>query len=923
MKTLLFVLMCAAVVAAPAAQTQTPPASSPAPSSAPQADVPTFRAGVDVLAVDVAVVDDRGDPVDDLHAADFTVKIDGELRRVVSASLVRFDIERARTQAADRSETFYTTNTTPPIGRQIVVAIDQVNIRPGAIRVLMKAAQRFVDKLSPLDQIALVTFPEPGPHVGFTSDHLRIKLAMESLIGHQAQPVIGLFNIGLTEAIAIADRRDQLMLIHVAERECRQFAGSTEQCQRDLIDESSQISLRAREETAQSLLGMRTMLEQLALVDGPKSLILISEGLAIDRQSDLDPIARAAAVARASLNVMMIDVPSGDVAISRLPPSEIQDRQLYVQGLQNLATLTRGALYHVVGTGEGIFDRLASEISAYYVLGVEQGPRDREGDRHRIDVQVGRRNVTIRSRQAFVLSSPARHRRSVEDSLRDALSSPFAISGLPIRVTTFAQQDPSSEKVRMTIAADIGEPGAPPGTYLLGYLLVDRENQIVASYGDRRTLTPASGAATEPLAFVGGVMVDPGIYSLRFAAVDAEGRRGSAIREANAWKMAGQELATGDLIVGNAPEPNQGIRAGVEPHVSADALAAYLELYSTLPAALDGATVTFEIAENADSAALTSFAGRMAPGVQPTWRTATGIAASGALPPGHYVVRAQVKRDGQAVSVLTRPFILEAPPAGAGRLIAAAAAPAFAPPPLFDRDAVLQRDFVATMLDSVETRSPALKASLAEARAGRYGAAALEALTAGDQPAAAFMRGLDLYAKGRLNDAATQLQLAAGPRRDFFPAAVYLGACYAAAGRDRDAAGVWQFAIGTEPRPAAVHILAADARLRDGQPGSAADILKPAYERSPADDELSRRLALAYVMAGHHAEALPVLGSYLSRHGADQELLFAAVLAHYEASRAGQIASTADRAQLQKYAAAYKGPHAALVAKYLETMGVR
>ena len=76
------------------------------------------------------------------------------------------------------------------------------------------------------------------------------------------------------------------------------------------------------------------------------------------------------------------------------------------------------------------------------------------------------------------------------------------------------------------------------------------------------------------------------------------------------------------------------------------------------------------------------------------------------------------------------------------------------------------------------------------------------------------------------------MQLAAGPRREFFPAAFYLGAAFAAAGRDRDAAGVWQMALGTEPRPAAVYVLVADARLRDGQAPGAIEILKPAYAAS-------------------------------------------------------------------------------------------
>ena len=46
-------------------------------------DVP-YRCGYSV-AIDVAVVDRNGRPVEDLRAPDFAVKIDGEVRRVVSA----------------------------------------------------------------------------------------------------------------------------------------------------------------------------------------------------------------------------------------------------------------------------------------------------------------------------------------------------------------------------------------------------------------------------------------------------------------------------------------------------------------------------------------------------------------------------------------------------------------------------------------------------------------------------------------------------------------------------------------------------------------------------------------------------------------------------------------------------------------------
>jgi tetratricopeptide (TPR) repeat protein len=634
-----------------------------------------------------------------------------------------------------------------------------------------------------------------------------------------------------------------------------------------------------------------------------------------------------AGTARTAINVMLVDLNRGDITISERPPSEAQDRRMQTDGLEALATMSRGSLFHIAGTGEPIFNRLASEISAYYVLGVEQRPSDARGDRHRIDVEVRRRDVTVRSRQAFVLSPTVAKRGSPQDHLRDALVSPFAVSGVPVRVTTFAQQDPGSDKVRVTISAQVGQPGAKPAPFTVGFLVIDDANQVAANFVTQTTLSAGAGSENEPLHYMRGVLLEPGIYSLRFGVVDEEGRRGSVIRDVNAWKMAGEPLAIGDLIVGNLPAAGQGVRTEVEPFITTDGLAAYLELYSNAASTWDRAAVTFEIAENPDGPALMSLPAQLAGGARPTWRVASGVVGARALPPGRYVARAQIQQAGKTVGVLSRPFVLERAP-GARTVApasAAAASVAFASLlPKFDPALAMRSDFVGPMLDLVEKRSPTLKSALVEARAGRYGAAALEALTAGDQATAAFLRGVELFSKGQLDQAATQLQIAAGPRREFFPAAFYLGAAFAAVGRDRDAAGVWQLALGNEPRPPIVYTMVADARLRDGQPESAIDILKPAYAREPANDDIARRLTVAYAMTGRFAEALPVADAYLTRRADDQDILFTALISQYEVVRTGQVVlSNVDRTRIRRYATAYKGPQRALIDKYLTTMEVR
>ena len=171
--------------------------------------------GVDLVTVDVAVVNSRGNPVEDLRAPDFEVKIDGQVRRVVSAALVKVAVEAARRQTADKTETYYTSNLTPDQGRHIVIAVDQINISHGALQPIMAAAQRFLDRLSPLDKVAFIAYPEPGPRVNFTSDKLTAADAMQALYRpgrctpqseHRVTEALAIYNRALRSCGEVAPR---------------------------------------------------------------------------------------------------------------------------------------------------------------------------------------------------------------------------------------------------------------------------------------------------------------------------------------------------------------------------------------------------------------------------------------------------------------------------------------------------------------------------------------------------------------------------------------------------------------------------------------------------------------------------------------------------------------------------------------------
>ena len=94
---------------------------------------PLFRAGVDLIEVDVTVVDGDSHPVSDLQASDFSVTVDGEPRRVVQAQFVSLrppeEDKRATQPAAE--DVFYTSNTDQTPGRLIVIAVDEESIQFG------------------------------------------------------------------------------------------------------------------------------------------------------------------------------------------------------------------------------------------------------------------------------------------------------------------------------------------------------------------------------------------------------------------------------------------------------------------------------------------------------------------------------------------------------------------------------------------------------------------------------------------------------------------------------------------------------------------------------------------------------------------------------------------------------------------------
>jgi hypothetical protein len=122
--------------------------------------------------------------------------------------------------------------------------------------------------------------------------------------------------------------------------------------------------------------------ESLKSIDGPKTMLLITEGMPDDEgMGALRDLASRAAAARVSLYVLRLDAGGIFADMERARPNQkaFEDADLRRRGMDALASMARGAVFNVVGGAEDVYDRIARELTGYYLLGFEPQAGDRDG----------------------------------------------------------------------------------------------------------------------------------------------------------------------------------------------------------------------------------------------------------------------------------------------------------------------------------------------------------------------------------------------------------------------------------------------------------------------------------------------------------------------------------------------------------------
>ena len=322
---------------------------------------PVFRAGVNLVRVDVLATDDRDAPVLDLRQDEFEVVEDGQRQTIEQFRLVQVDgsedarrplpqVIRARsdeTMLADREDV-----------RVFAIFLDDYHIRRttwmGVRDELIRSVQT---QFRPNDLVTLMTPSTPVGALEFTRDHDSIVRTLRDFEGRKG---------------------DYLPPKNVYEEKYAFMP-------RGVVE-------RIRNEvTMTALQGLAVGLGSLR--EGRKSIVFVSEGIE-NTSADVEILLRDIYRTANRYNVSIYTMDPGRLSVVRAP-------WWHHYTLRRLAEETGGrAVLNTNAIAQGL-SALIRDASAYYLLAYSSTAARNDGKFHEISVRVKRPGVTVNARKGY------------------------------------------------------------------------------------------------------------------------------------------------------------------------------------------------------------------------------------------------------------------------------------------------------------------------------------------------------------------------------------------------------------------------------------------------------------------------------------------------------------------------------------------
>jgi hypothetical protein len=289
--------------------------------------------------------------------------------------------------------------------------------------------------------------------------------------------------------------------------------------------------------------------------------------------------------------------------------------------------------------GDTTLVNIARNTASYYSAVVDGASSDIEGAIG-LDVKVARAGVTVRSRPQIFIKKPAGINPK-PPTPEEMLKTSTVYADLPLRVTGFSSLNGDG---RMRIIAAAEPVDSKAAITALAVALFDSEGRLVAQVN-------ANEKELATLPILAGMIASKGVYRLRAAAVDANGRAGAADTELVADVVEAGSLTISSLVLGL----NRGGTFVPRLQFSDEPLGiAYVDVFGGKPGLAVAAII--EIATNLTGPAVAVNRLSIEPTVDEGRFTARGAIPLGALPPGDYVARVWIGIDGQPIGRVFRAF---------------------------------------------------------------------------------------------------------------------------------------------------------------------------------------------------------------------------------------------------------------------------
>ncbi len=546
-------------------------------------------------AVDFVAVSADGSPVTNLTADQITIKVDGKERAVSSLELVRYDAPNSVLPAP------FATNAAADAGRDFVVVIDEESMAPGTENPVRHALMLFAEALPARDRAGFFTVPRGSQSLAPTTDRGAFRTAVTALQGRK--PASNTSRTGSSaQANSGCHGRDVLTAL------------------------SSIVTATSRPV-------------------GPTPVVLFSVAIAAPDTAVAERVAspvqglavlesQACRLTQREFQVLGQAVDSGRSQFFVVRPEE-GDMAGASEGLESVVGVTGGRMLGLGRATDDAMARITKETAAYYVATFAVEDSERNGLSHRLELKSTRPEVTVRSRLNLMMAK-AGSAMTPQNMLRTAaVQTGFGLRSLVVAsrndgdaknaVKLFGLAEPSDPSVKVTSAA--------AGVY-------DSAGKLVGQW-------TAKPEELQRMPFAAALVVPTGIYRVRMAAVDAQGRAATSDYDINTELVSAGVASLGGLLIGSsAPSFAPQLLFSKEPEV-----VAYFELYGRPDGQFEAIV---ELADTVDGKAIVSVPPTPAATAVPDKFMFTAKLPIASLKPGDYVVRARITFQGQPTGVLMR-----------------------------------------------------------------------------------------------------------------------------------------------------------------------------------------------------------------------------------------------------------------------------